>query len=412
VRLAAGLARLLALFPPDGAFGVSGHAHLDLGWLWPVHETRRKSRRTFETVLTLMDRFPDFTFNGSSAQVYAWLEEQHPDLFERVRARVLEGRIEPVGGMWVEPDANMLGGESWARQLLYGQRYFREKFGRTSRVAWLPDTFGFTPALPQLLLAAGVTGFFTTKLNWSETTVFPHDLFTWEGLDGSRVLAHSFRNHTWGVEGLGTYNGDLSPTHLRPVWQDFRGRALPVWDGGAPESLFTYGYGDGGGGPSAEMLERFERLREYPASPRLRHTRVDDFFDGLPRDGLPVWSGELYLELHRATLSSQGRTKKLHREAEHRLVEAEVTSSLATWQGGDPRPDPSLEAAWKALLLAQFHDILPGSSIREVYEDAEPALRGVVDTATRARDAALAALSDGTEGTFTVVNPDARDRPL
>ena len=405
------LDRLRTLFPPQGKLALSGHAHLDLGWLWPVAETRRKGERTFETVLALMDRFPDFTFNQSSAQLYAWMEERSPQLFARIAARVREGRLEAVGGTWVEPDGQLPSGEAWARQLLYGQRYFLEKFGTRSTVAWLPDTFGFTPALPQLLLQAGIAGFFTTKLNWNETSRFPHDLFWWEGLDGSRVLAHCFHNAVSTTLGLGTYNGDLAPAYLQSVWGAFRGKTLPVWSQSAPASLFTYGYGDGGGGPSAEMLEKFARLSDFPASPALRHSRVDDFFAGLPRTGLPVWVGELYLELHRGTLSSQGRVKKLNRESEARLTEAEVAASLA-WLNGDGYPGTELEGAWKTLLLNQFHDILPGSSIREVYTVAERELGGVVEAATRLGCVALAQLAAPAKGTFTVFNPSLSPRPL
>lgn len=409
--LRAGLARVRALVPPSGELALSGHAHLDLGWLWPVAETKRKGRRTFETVLGLMARDADFTFNQSSAQLYAWMEELHPDLFARVAARVREGRIEAVGGMWVEPDGQMPGGESWARQLLYGQRYFQQKFGARSTVAWLPDTFGFTPALPQLLLAAGITGFFTTKLSWNETTRFPHDLFWWEGLDGSRVLAHCFWNTAPGDPGLGSYNGDIAPAHLHSVWRSFQGKKLAVWGEGAPASLFTFGYGDGGGGPSFEMLERFARLKDFPALPRLRHSRVDAFFQRLPRDNLPVWSGELYLELHRGTLASHGRIKKLHRAAEHRLLEAEAAASLA-WLAGGGYPGAALEGAWKTLLLNQFHDILPGSSIREVNEVAEAELAEVVSRAAALRDDALRALCAPEDGTFSLVNVTLEPRPL
>jgi len=334
-----------------------------------VHETRRKAQRTLGTVLELMRADPDFVFNQSSAQLYAWLEHDDPQLFAQLRERVQEGRVEPVGGMWVEPDAQMTGGEAMARQLLYGQRYFRETFGRTCTVAWLPDTFGFTPALPQLLLQAGVTGFFTTKLNWNEETRFPHDLFHWEGLDGSRVVAHSVDNPGGHSPGLGGYNGDVQAGDLLGAWENARGRALPAWKERAPESLFTFGYGDGGGGPTGEMLQRYRVLRDFPALPRLRMTRVDEFFARLPRAGLPVWRGELYLQLHRGTLTAQARVKRLNRQAEHRLMEAEALTAWSGEVGADV-----FAALWKAVLLNQFHDILPGSSIREVYDTALPEL--------------------------------------
>ncbi len=380
------LQKLKALHPSVGRVALSGHAHLDLAWLWPVHETRRKLRRTFRTVLSLMEEDPHFTFNQSSAQVYAWLEQDEPELFARVRERVLEGRIETVGGSWVEPDGQMPSGESWARQLLYGQRYFQERFGRRSSVHWLPDTFGYTPALPQLLAQAGIDGFFTTKLSWNETNRFPHDLFFWEGLDGTRTLAHMFFNPGGTDDGTGAYNAELRARDLHGTWTNFRGKDLRAWDDAGPVSLMTFGYGDGGGGPSREHLERFEQLKEYPGMPKLEYTRVDDFYRQLPRTDLPVWVGELYLELHRATLTSQGRVKKLHREAEHRLVEAEVAASFA-WLAGRPYPQGRLETAWKTLLLNQFHDILPGSSIREVYDTTIAELQGVVAEAASISEA-------------------------
>ncbi|THF87132.1 alpha-mannosidase [Deinococcus sp. KSM4-11] len=408
-KLTARLGQLLAAFPPRGALALSGHAHLDLAWLWPFAETRRKGARTFETVLNLMDRYPDMTYNQSSAQLYAWIEEEHPELFARIAERVREGRWEPVGGMWVEPDAAMSGGESLARQLLYGQRYFQEKFGRRSTVAWLPDTFGFTGQLPQLLQQGGVSGFFTTKLSWNETTAFPHDLWWWEGIDGSRVLGHMFKNDIYGAEALGSYNGDISPEHLLRVSGHDRAAATPGWRGRAPETLFTYGLGDGAGGPSAPMLDRYERLREYPGMPRLRHARVDEFYAALPSEGLPVWVGELYFQLHRGTLSSQGRTKRLHRQLEARLVEADVALALARWNGReDAGAQAGLERHWKTHLLHEFHDVLPGSSIREVYAEAEPTLMAALDGVTAARDQALQGEGEG----VTVVNASLFPRPL
>ena len=239
-------------------------------------------------------------------------------MFRRIKERVAEGRWEPVGGMWVEPDCQVIGGESFVRQLLYGQGYFQEKFGQRSTVAWLPDTFGFSPAIPQLLKSAGLAGFFTYKLNWSETNEFPHDLFEWEGLDGSRVLAHTFENP--GAD----YNGDIAPDELLGAWRNFAGKRHHE------ESLFSFGWGDGGGGPTEKMLQNYSRLKDYPALPVLRMTRVDEFFAALPGKDLPRWVGELYLELHRGTLTTQGGVKKLNREAEHRLLEAEAFASVAS----------------------------------------------------------------------------------
>lgn len=394
--LVARLAELRREHPPVGRLALTGHAHLDLAWLWPVEETRRKGRRTFANVLSLMERYPGFTFSQSSAQLYDWIEQDVPEMFEKVRTRVAEGRWEPVGGSWTEPDCQMPSGESFVRQLLYGQRYFASRFGRRSTVAWLPDVFGFSPALPQILRGTGISGFFTYKLKWNETNKFPYDLFIWEGLDGSRVTAHSFENP--GMD----YNGDVSPRDLTGTWRNFRGKR------DHPESLFSFGWGDGGGGPTERMLESYDRLKEFPALPRLRMARVDEFFDSLPCEGLPRWVGELYLELHRGTLTTQGRTKRLNRAAEHRLLEAEAFSTLAALRGAK-YPREELEAAWKAVLLNQFHDILPGSSISEVYERAERELSGVVESAERLRDAAPGGM-DGPEP--VVGNASLYPRPL
>jgi alpha-mannosidase len=396
--VAASLKELKAEYPPVGRLALTGHAHLDLAWLWPVSETIRKGRRTFSSVLSLMERYDDFVFNQSSAQLYEWIEAKSPEIFELLSRRVEEGRWEPVGGSWVEPDCQIPSGESMVRQMLYGQRYFQEKFGHRSRVAWLPDAFGFSPALPQLLRGAGMEGFFTYKLNWSETNEFPYDLYEWEGIDGSTVIAHDFENP--GQD----YNGNITPRDIYGTWRNFEGKRYH------PESLFSFGWGDGGGGPSEQMLENYERMKSFPAMPRLRMAHVDEFFDSLPRKGLPRWTGELYLELHRGTLTTQARVKKLNREAEHRLLEAEALATLAALHGGEYQRE-ELEAAWKTLLLNQFHDILPGTSIGEVYDVAYKELADVVRTAQKLRDTALSPPPEA-EPALLVANISLNPRPL
>jgi len=406
-RLEADLASLRELHPPRGAVHMSGHAHLDLAWLWPLEETRRKARRTFHTVSRLLEHYPELTFNQSSAQFYAFIEEDDPELFEAIRHRVREGRWEVLGGMWVEPDLNMPCGESIARQLLYGQRYFRSTFGQTSPVCWLPDCFGFSPALPQLLSLARIDSFFTHKMNWSESNPFPYDLFWWEGLDGTKVLAHGFNNPDGG------YNGRLGPLALAGTWRNFRGKQFH------PETLLTVGYGDGAGGPTAEMLERHRGLQSFPALPSAHFGRVDDYYEeirsGLGDTRLPEWSGELYLEFHRGTLTSQGRIKRLHRLAERNLVAAETVSALRALVGGPP-PE-NLEDQWRIFLRNEFHDILPGSSVREVNETAETELLEVASDAAERLDAQLHALArekvvGGANVGVLAVNPDASSRPL
>jgi alpha-mannosidase len=398
--VASRIEELKAEYPPVGRLALTGHAHLDLAWLWPVSETLRKGRRTFASVLSLMERYEDFVFNQSSAQLYHWIETGSPEIFERVKRRVEEGRWEPVGGSWVESDCQIPSGESMVRQMLYGQRYFEDKFGHRSRVAWLPDAFGFSPALPQLLRGAGMEGFFTYKLNWSETNEFPYDLYEWEGIDGSTVIAHDFENP--GQD----YNGNITPHDLYGTWSNFEGKRHH------PESLFSFGWGDGGGGPSEQMLENYARLKSFPAMPRLRMAHVDEFFESLPREGLPRWTGELYLELHRGTLTTQARVKKLNREAEHRLLEAEALATLAALYGGEYQRE-ELETAWKKLLLNQFHDILPGTSIGEVYTAANEELEDVVRTACKLRDRALSpSQASSAEPALLIANASLYPRPL
>ncbi|RIH85829.1 alpha-mannosidase [Calidithermus roseus] len=383
--LRAALEAIKARYPAEGRLWLSGHAHIDLAWLWPFEETRRKIRRTFGTVLTLMERYPHFHYNQSSAQAYAFVEEDDPELFERIQERVREGRWDVVGGMWVEPDGNLLSGESWARQLLYGQRYFQSRFGKRAAVCWLPDTFGYTANLPQLLQQAGIPYFFTTKLNWNETNAFPHDLYYWEGLDGSRVIAHSFLNPNQG------YNGNLQAYDLGETWRNFKGKRLH------DESLFSFGWGDGGGGPTTEMLERFERLKDFPGLPRLEMGTVEAFYRRVERQArgqeLPVWVGEQYLELHRGTYTTQSRVKWYHRRLEHVLPEAEAAATLAWRLLGEAYPKDQLYTAWTTLLRHHFHDVLPGSSVHAVYEAAHRDLGATLQRAEGLREAALGSLS-------------------
>jgi alpha-mannosidase len=401
-RLDRELRRVAERHPPAGVLALTAHAHLDLAWRWPLAETRRKARRTLWTAVGLLERHPELHFNQSTAQLFAWLEGDDPELLGRIEALAAEGRFEPIGGMWVEPDCVMPAGESLVRQLLYGQRYFAQRFGAPHTVCWLPDCFGFTPALPQLLRGAGIERFFTIKLSWSETNRFPHDLFWWEGLDGSRVLAHMFDNPDGG------YNGRVGPEAAHETWTRARGRAAH------PESLLSVGYGDGGGGATEEMVQRVAAMDGFPAMPAQHFGRVDAFFGRAQEaEGLPTWAGELYLELHRATLTTQGRTKRAHRRAERDLVAAEALGAIEHLAGG-AGPD-SLESAWRVLLRNEFHDILPGSSIREVYEDAEAELAAVsAEAEERIAEALerLAARLDGDGAGVLVVNPDVGPRPL
>jgi alpha-mannosidase len=396
--IAGGLAALKERYPPVGNILLSGHAHIDLAWLWPVAETRRKIRRTFSSVLHLMDEYPDFTFNQSSAQAYDWIRQDDPAVFERIKERVAEGRWDVVGGMWVEPDSQVTGAESYVRQIFYGQRFFEEHFGLRNDTAWLPDVFGFSAGIPQVLASGGLNRFFTIKVNWSEVNPFPFDIYWWEGIDGSQVLAHHFENPGEG------YNGNIVPLDTLGTWQHFKGKRVH------DQTLLSFGWGDGGGGPSAEMLQNYARIKDYPVLPKLEMGLVEEFFDNLPTEGIPTYVGELYLELHRATLTTQGLVKKLNREVEHRLAEAEAFSAIASLRGGD-YPDAAFDTTWQTVLLNQFHDILPGSSVHEVYEDTHRELTAAVATATETRDAALATLA-GTGDTLLVANPSLHTRTL
>jgi alpha-mannosidase len=405
--LAARLAALKSQYPARGKVALTGHAHIDLAWLWPYDETRRKLRRTFHTALGLLARSPDFRFNQSTAHYYAEIERDDPDLFAAIKQRVAEGRWEPIGGMWVEPDTNMPTGESLVRQLLYGQGYFERTFGARSRVCWLPDCFGFSPALPQLLRQADIDSFFTIKVNWSESNRFPHDLFWWEGLDGARVLAHVFDNP------LGGYNGLVRADGTAPTWVNFRQKHLH------DETLLAVGYGDGGGGVTPDMVAREVQLRDFPALPEARWSRVDEFFahahETAKSKSLPRWSGEMYLELHRATLTSQSGVKQKHRRAERALIVAETLASLSHMLGAE-KP-ASMEPVWRIVLKNEFHDILPGSSIGEVYQDAERELDEAIAAGKSAQHAALEKLvvlapKGQGEDCVLIANPSLDARPI
>jgi alpha-mannosidase len=376
---AAEIASLSARFPAEGSVWLTGHAHIDLAWLWPLEETRRKARRTFHSVVGLMAGYPELHFNQSSAQLYAWIEQDDPALFKKIQALAREGRWDIVGGMWVEPDGNLPAGESWARQLLFGQKYFQSKFERRAKVAWLPDSFGFNGNLPQLLLSAGIPYFFTHKLTWNERNPFPFDLYWWEGIDGSRVLAHSFTNPKNG------YNADITAFEVGETWRRFRAKQSQE------HTLLAFGHGDGGGGPTPEMLERFRRFRNFPGLPNLQIGRIDEFYEKISTRALPVWVGEKYLEYHRATFTTQARIKLLHRQLEHALVEAETAATLAALSRTRSYPEERLRGLWQILLLNEFHDILPGSSIHTVYETAERQLTGALEEGLVIRDAALSA---------------------
>jgi alpha-mannosidase len=349
-----------------------GHAHIDTAWLWPLRETRRKVARTFATALKLMDEYPEYVFLASQPQQYAWLADEHPGLFARVRERVAEGRWEAIGAMWIEADTNLTSGESLVRQIVHGKRWFRDQLGVDSTEVWLPDVFGYCAQLPQIMRRAGIDRFLTQKMSWNDTNKPPHSTFRWAALDGSAVLAH--------FPPAETYNGVMTVEELRRSERTFRDHGL------SERSLYPFGWGDGGGGPSRPMLERARRLADTEGLPRVVVETARSFFAALEADDapLPVWSGELYLERHRGTYTTHADIKAGNRWGEQALHDAELWSSFA------PDVDVSgLDAAWKLLLLHQFHDILPGSSIHWVYEDAARDHATVLDVAHHIRDQSL-----------------------
>jgi alpha-mannosidase len=339
-----------------------GHAHLDTAWLWPLEETWRKLVRTTTTQLRLMDAYPEHRFAHSQAQHYAWLAERAPALFARVREAVARGQWIPVGAMWVEPDCNLPSGESLARQLLYGQRWFEEHLGRRCTELWLPDVFGYTAQLPQLMRLAGLDRFLTQKLSWNRFTSPESHTFTWQGLDGSEVLTH--------FPPADTYNAEATVPELRGAAAAYKDHPR------SRHSLLVFGHGDGGGGPTAEMLERLRRMRDLAGLPATQPRPPDAFFDDLAADArdLRTVVGELYFEYHRGTYTSQAAVKRGNRRGERALQDAETLDALC----GDGRAKAELDRLWRVLLLNQFHDILPGSSIAEVHERARADLEGVV----------------------------------
>ncbi|GIF78471.1 alpha-mannosidase [Asanoa siamensis] len=336
-----------------------GHAHIDTAWLWPQRETVRKVARTAANVADLLDTHPDLVYAMSSAQQFAWLEEFRPEVFRRVRTHVQQGRFVPVGGMWVESDTNLPGSEALARQFVHGKRWFLETFGIETREAWLPDSFGYSAALPQIVKLSGTRWFLTQKISWNQTNRFPHHTFWWEGIDGTRVFTH--------FPPADTYNGELTGAEVAHAVRNFRDK------GDATRSLLPFGHGDGGGGPTREMLARARRLSDLEGAPRVAIEAPATFFAAAEEEygeRAPVWVGELYLELHRATYTSHAAMKQGNRRAEHLLREAELWCTTATVRSGVDYPYETLDDLWKRVLLHQFHDILPGSSIAWVHREA------------------------------------------
>ncbi|MFJ9032423.1 alpha-mannosidase [Streptomyces sp. NPDC102274] len=372
--------------PSAHRISAAGHAHIDSAWLWPLRETVRKASRTFANVTALAADYPELVFACSQAQQYAWVRDHQPRIWERIKQAVVDGTWAPVGSMWVESDANMPGGEALARQIVHGKRFFLEELGVETEEIWLPDSFGYTAAFPQLAKLAGVKWFLTQKLSWNQSNKMPHHSFWWEGIDGSRVFTH--------FPPVDTYNSQFHGSELAHAERNFAEK------GRASRSLVPFGWGDGGGGPTREMMERARRLKSLEGSPRVEIEHPAAFFAAAEEeygDRAPVWSGELYLELHRATYTTQAKTKQGNRRAEHLLREAELWATAAALRSGGHAapyayPYEELDRIWKTVLLHQFHDILPGSSIAWVHREARATYAAVRDELTGIIGDALAAL--------------------
>ncbi|SKA85409.1 alpha-mannosidase [Clostridium sp. USBA 49] len=364
-----------------------GHSHIDVAWYWQLWHTREKVSRTFSTVLNLMNQYPDYYFIQSQPQLYKYIKEDYPEIYERIKERVAEGRWEATGGMWVEADSNVTSGESLVRQLLFGTRFFKKEFGVDNKLVWLPDAFGFSGNLPQIMKKSGIDYFLTTKISWNQFNRPPYDTFKWRGLDGSEVLTHfmtmpenSMNPDDWGY----TYNGDINPRKFKRVWESYRHKDI-----NSKDILISFGHGDGGGGTTRDMIENIYITEYMPVVPKAKMGKAEDFFKRLEEQvknnkHLDTWDGELYLEVHRGTFTSQAKTKKYNRQSEILLHDVETLNSFAkTVDNNVNYPQELINNAWELVLLNQFHDIIPGSSITEVYEDSDAQYKEVLSTCSR-----------------------------
>lgn len=398
------LAAVLAKKNGDTAHQLSaiGHAHIDTAWLWPLRETIRKCARTFSTAVDYMDRYPEYIFGCSQAQQYAWMKAYYPTIYAKMRERIARGQWEPIGSMWVEVDCNLASGESLIRQIVHGKRFFQEEFGYETRDAWIPDVFGYSAALPQIFQKCDIDSFVTQKISWNQFNKFPHHTFLWEGIDGTQIFTH--------FPPADTYNGEMDAQSLVFNVTNFKEH------GRASRSIYVYGFGDGGGGPSIDMLEQARRLSNFDGLPKVQPEKAIDFLAKAQADAtdLPVWVGELYLELHRGTYTTQAKTKRGNRKSEFLLRDAEffdAVSRILAPERSEHATDPeraiydvtglgapdahrhsrALERAWRLVLLNQFHDIIPGSSIGWVYRDAEHDYETIADLGGSVLRSSLAA---------------------
>lgn len=390
-----------------------GHTHIDVAWLWRLKHTREKAGRSFSTVLKLMDQYPEYQFLQTQPQLYEYIKNDYPEIYEQIKQRIAEGRWEAGGAMWLEADCNIPSGESLSRQLLYGQRFLEHELGvKRCRYLWLPDVFGYSWALPQILKQAGIDTFITTKISWNQYNRMPHDTFTWRGIDGTEIAAHFIT--TPDGSNKYTYNGKIEAESIQGIWDQYRDRPFNN------ELLLSYGYGDGGGGVNRDMLEKIRRFDDMPGLPNVKTGRVDQYLDGLhermeqTNQYVHTWDGELYLEYHRGTYTSQAYNKKMNRTAEQRYRRAEWLDTLAYLQNGSwsKERQQRLREGWKIILRNQFHDIIPGSSIREVYEDSTKEYAEALELADKNEQEVKAELlkQEHAGQELTVFNPASHSR--
>lgn len=367
---------------------VCGHTHIDMAWLWRLCHTTDKGARSFSTVLHLMDQYPEYKFSQSSPLLYEMVREKYPGLFGRIREKIREGRWEITGGMWVEPDTNIPGGESLVRQLLLGKRYIKKEFGKDTTVLWLPDVFGYSWVLPQILKKSGIRLFWTNKMSWNQYNRIPYDTFMWRGLDGTELLTQLGTCPEKGVTWGSTYNGVIAPWEVKGTWDKYQQKDINQ------EVLIPFGWGDGGGGPTREMLEAYEVMHDLPGLPEVKMKHIEAFAEDLEKNldkkEVPVWDGELYFEYHRGTYTSQAFIKRENRKAEVLYHDIELFSSVRdVLKESHSYPSEDLEKNWKKICTNQFHDIIPGSSIAEVYRDARDLYKEIHDDGNRLLTRAL-----------------------
>ena len=390
-----------------------GHTHIDCAWLWTLRQTREKAQRSFATVLELMRRFPEYKFTSSQPLLYKYVKEEAPELYAQIKERVAEGRWECEGGMWVEADCNIPTGESFVRQLIYGKRFFREEFGKDNRVLWLPDVFGYSAALPQILKGCGIDWFVTSKISWNDTNMMPCDTFAWQGIDGTQVYTYFLtaqdKKKNSPLTRYVTYNGDTTPKMMAGTYDRYHDKNL------SDEVMLTYGFGDGGGGPTAEHIEMAKRLSHgVPGVPNARFEHVEPFLSRMEsrikeNPALPKWVGELYLEFHRGTYTSIAKNKKNNRQCEFLYMNAEALCELTKHLLGKKSPKAELREGWETILTNQFHDIIPGSSIGPVYDQSDIDYAKIIYSARNIladRSADVSAKISSERG-FVVFNPNS-----